>query len=194
MSCPVGILQYEHYNLGPEYCRFYTEKEVYGEKVRQIYFLLVLTLVYIIPFILTISAYTTILHTLFRQFYKELQFRYWLALSSTDVHISVAGEQWEEISEQPGPGAGGEELQQCSRLQQRTSAQSQSQGEGWGEVRESFSFSLSSGLQPQSGLRPRLHRLQCSLRYLWTCHCFPIQKCSQQVPHSYHRYKIQYRV
>ena len=68
--------QYENYNLGPEYCRFYTEKEVYGEKVRQIYFLLVLTLVYIIPFILTISAYTTILHTLFRQFYKELQFRY----------------------------------------------------------------------------------------------------------------------
>ena len=49
--------------------------------------------------------------------------------------LSAAGEQWEEISEQPGPGAGGEELQQCSRLQQRTSAQSQSQGEGWGEVR-----------------------------------------------------------
>ena len=43
--------------------------------MRQIYFLLVLTLVYIIPFVLTISAYTTILHTLFRQFYKELQFK-----------------------------------------------------------------------------------------------------------------------
>ena len=31
---------------------------------------LFLTAVYIIPFIVTISAYTAILHTLFRQFYK----------------------------------------------------------------------------------------------------------------------------
>ena len=52
------------------YFRFYSEKEVYGEQVRKIYFLCVLTAVYIIPFIVTISAYTAILHTLFRQFYK----------------------------------------------------------------------------------------------------------------------------
>ena len=43
---------------------------MYGEQVRKIYFLCVLTAVYIIPFIVTISAYTAILHTLFRQFYK----------------------------------------------------------------------------------------------------------------------------
>ena len=73
---PLSWDQTEIIILAPHYCRFYTEKEVYGEKVRQVYFLLVLTLVYIIPFILTISAYTTILHTLFRQFYKELQFKY----------------------------------------------------------------------------------------------------------------------
>ena len=50
--------------------RFYSEKEVYTQERRQIYFLLVLTCVYIIPFLLTISFYICILNTLFRQFFK----------------------------------------------------------------------------------------------------------------------------
>ena len=63
-SIPIGLF------IKLNFYRFYSEKEIYGEEVRKIYFVLVLTVVYIIPFILTISAYTSILHTLFRQFYK----------------------------------------------------------------------------------------------------------------------------
>ena len=52
-----------------------------------------------------------------------------MVILSCAITYFSAGEQWEEVEDKPGDGAGGEKLQHCSRFQQGTSAQSQSEGE-----------------------------------------------------------------